>query len=86
MATTAQNTVPRPLDAPSTVLEVYQDNGSRFRWQLVANDGRRLGHSHEGFSCQRDAQQAAEAARECMGAAPIHLDGTSGNPFFGGSS
>ena len=86
MATTAQNTVPRLLDAPSTVFEVYEDNGSRFRWRLVANDGRCLGHSHEGFSCQRDAQQAAELVRECMGAAPIHLDGTSGNPFFAGSS
>jgi uncharacterized protein YegP (UPF0339 family) len=86
MATTARKTVRRLPDASSTMFEVYEDNGSRFHWRLVANDGQCLGYSHRVFPSQRDAQHAAEAVRECMGAATIHRDGTSGSPSLGGSS
>jgi uncharacterized protein YegP (UPF0339 family) len=87
MAITASKTVPRLPDASSAVFEVYEDNGSRFHWRLLANDGQWLGDSHHIFPSQRDAQHAAEVVRECMGAATVRRDddGT-GSPRFGGSS
>jgi uncharacterized protein YegP (UPF0339 family) len=48
---------------------IYQDNGGRFHWRLVGDDGGRLAISAEDFGTADEARRAAAAVHEHAGAA-----------------
>jgi uncharacterized protein YegP (UPF0339 family) len=48
---------------------IYQDNGGRFHWCLVGDDGGRLAISAEDFGSAEEARVAAAAVHDHAGAA-----------------
>jgi uncharacterized protein YegP (UPF0339 family) len=48
---------------------IYQDNGGRFHWRLVGDDGGRLALSAEDFGTAEEARCAAADVHEHAGAA-----------------
>ena len=54
-------------------LEVDQDNGARWHWTLIAESGKPLARSLEGFGSQDAATRDANDLREQVAAAPIEV-------------
>ncbi|WP_157592491.1 DUF1508 domain-containing protein [Solirubrobacter soli] len=48
---------------------IYRDNGSKFHWRLVGEDGTRLAVSADTFITAEDARRAAAEVREHAGSA-----------------
>jgi uncharacterized protein YegP (UPF0339 family) len=48
---------------------IYRDNGARFRWRLMGDDGSRLAASAVTFSSAEDARRAAAEVHEHAGSA-----------------
>ncbi len=63
----AANQVVRGADAvsKSTSMEfvIFEDNGGRYHWRIVAGNGGTLAHS-EGFASYEDAEQAVRHVRD----------------------
>jgi uncharacterized protein YegP (UPF0339 family) len=59
-------------ESPAMELLVFQDNGRRYRWTLVAASGEQLAHS-PSFASYEDARDAAGRVRD--GAGSARLDG-----------
>jgi uncharacterized protein YegP (UPF0339 family) len=45
-------------------LETYQDNGGRYHWRLVANDGTALAGSIDTYDSRDDARRAAQLVHD----------------------
>jgi uncharacterized protein YegP (UPF0339 family) len=48
---------------------IYRDNGSRFQWRLMDDDGNKLAVSADTFSSAEDARRAAADVHDHAGAA-----------------
>jgi len=55
----------------SAKFEVYRDRAQRFRWRLVAHNGRITGDSGQGYDSRSAAHRAVETVRSEVGKAPI---------------
>ena len=65
MATAANETPNRQVESISAMtFAVYEDNGGRFHWRLLASDGRRVATSADSFASADDAEQAAGDMRD----------------------
>jgi uncharacterized protein YegP (UPF0339 family) len=65
MATAAKTTrVTKVEPAPAMTLAVYENNGGRFHWRLLAGNGRALATSDDSFSSARDAERSASDVRD----------------------
>jgi uncharacterized protein YegP (UPF0339 family) len=65
MATAAKE-IPLGQVEPRSAMtfDIYENNGGRFHWRLLASDGRSLATSDESFSSAADAQRSASAVRD----------------------
>jgi uncharacterized protein YegP (UPF0339 family) len=59
-----------PKKAPAMELLVFQDNGGRYLWALVAATGEQLAHS-PSFASYEDARDAAVRMRDGAGSARL---------------
>jgi uncharacterized protein YegP (UPF0339 family) len=57
--------------ALSMSFAIFEDNGGRYHWRILAGDGATLGQSGE-FASYHDAEQAAQKIR--LGAASARFD------------
>jgi uncharacterized protein YegP (UPF0339 family) len=48
---------------------IYRDNGSRFHWRLMDDDGNKVAVSADTFGSAEDARHAAAEVREHAGSA-----------------
>jgi uncharacterized protein YegP (UPF0339 family) len=64
--------LPRTSESPAMELLVFQDNGGRYRWALVAAKDEQLAHS-PSFATYEEARDAAGRVRD--GAGSARLDG-----------
>lgn len=48
-------------------IEVYRDNGGRFHWRLVGDDGIAVAVSSAEFTTERAARDSADAIRADIG-------------------
>jgi uncharacterized protein YegP (UPF0339 family) len=48
---------------------IYRDNGSRFHWRLMDDDGNKIAVSADTFGSAEDARHAAAEVREHAGSA-----------------
>lgn len=49
--------------------EVYMDNGGRFHWRLVGDDGTAVAVSAADFASEQTARESADDTRALIGAA-----------------
>lgn len=52
-------------------IELYQDAAGEYRWRLVADNGRVVADSGEGYTRKRDAQRAVQSFRGLAWRAPV---------------
>ena len=64
-----------PHDGGSTEFVIYEDNGGRYHWGFVEDDGTML-VSSRGCASHADAEQSATRIREAF-AAPFDVSGRS---------
>lgn len=63
MATAAKE-IPSGRSSTAMTFVVYENNGGRFHWRLLAGDGRPLATSDESFTSAADAGRSASAVRD----------------------
>ncbi|WP_394695107.1 YegP family protein [Pseudoxanthomonas japonensis] len=57
--------------------EVYEDRAGEWRWTLVANNGKTIADSGEGYVSEYNAMRAAARTKELAPQAPVKRpDGT----------
>lgn len=57
--------------------EVYKDRGGYWRWKLIANNGKLIADSGEGYASEYNAVRAAARTKELAPQAPVKRpDGT----------
>jgi len=57
--------------------EVYKDRADEWRWRLIANNGKTIADSGEGYASEYNAVRAAARTKELAPQAPVkRTDGT----------
>lgn len=62
-------------------LQVYPDSGSKYRWRLVADNGRTVASSGESFDSKSNAKRAAQNFGERASSAKYEIYADRGKKF-----
>lgn len=72
MATAAKEIPLTPVESGSSItFTLYEDNGGRNHWRLLAGDGHPLATSDASFASADDAQRSLSDVRDAVGSRAV---------------